>query len=281
LGNEAFDLPSMVNDIYRIAGAWVKPTSKPDGGTAASYVTIEEDAKQKSKQDKRNKAERKKERKEKLATVAAMATNGDTKPVGKSSREGGQKVPKDLSHIQCFRCKEFGHYSTSTDCPLHEKKEGQKQGIVNSIWGSFQEYLEAGMFATMKEEEQQGSVYMTKGLLPMEVLLDNQANISIVNPRLLKNVRECDHQIKVKGVGGTQLIVHKVGDLEGFFEVYASEHTTANIICFADVEDNPRPVGGMKKKIAVSRSAAQSTEWSIRLTGAVTYKYCYCERIDL
>jgi hypothetical protein len=28
-----------------------------------------------------------------------------------------------------------------------------------------------------------------------------------------------------------------VGYLDGFFEVYASEHTTANVICFADVED--------------------------------------------
>jgi hypothetical protein len=41
---------------------------------------------------------------------------------------------------------------------------------------------------------------MTQGLLPTEVLLDNQANISIVNPRLLKNVREAKHKIKVKGV---------------------------------------------------------------------------------
>jgi hypothetical protein len=37
--------------------------------------------------------------------------------------------------------------------------------------------------------------------------------------------------------GGTQLIVDQVGDLGGFFEVYASEHTRANVLSFADVED--------------------------------------------
>jgi hypothetical protein len=47
---------------------------------------------------------------------------------------------------------------------------------VNSTWEE-----EAGMFAMIQEEDQQGSVYMTKGLQPYEVLLDNQANISIVN----------------------------------------------------------------------------------------------------
>jgi hypothetical protein len=33
------------------------------------------------------------------------------------------------------------------------------------------------------------------------------------------------------------LIVDMVGYLDGFFEVYASEHTKANILSFADIED--------------------------------------------
>jgi hypothetical protein len=78
---------------------------------------------------------------------------------------------------------------------------------------------------------------MTQGLSTTEVLLDNQANISIVNPRLLKNVRDAKHRVRVKGVGGVQLIVDQVGDLEGFFEVYASAHTKANVLSFAVVED--------------------------------------------
>jgi hypothetical protein len=41
---------------------------------------------------------------------------------------------------------------------------------------------------------------MTQGLSKTEVLLDNQANISIINPCLLKNVRKANHRVRVKGV---------------------------------------------------------------------------------
>jgi hypothetical protein len=63
----------------------------------------------------------------------------------------------------------------------------------------------------------------------MEVLLDNQANMSILHPMLLNNVKKVKQKIKVKGVGGTQLIADMVGHLDGFFEVYASEHSKANV----------------------------------------------------
>jgi hypothetical protein len=76
-----------------------------------------------------------------------------------------------------------------------------------------------------------------KGLLPTEVLLDNQANISIVNPKILKNTREAKHKIKVMGVGDNQLIVNYMGDLGIVFEVYASEHMKAYVLSFADLED--------------------------------------------
>jgi len=49
------------------------------------------------------------------------------------------------------------------------------------------------------------------------VLLDNQANISIMHPMMLKNVRPAPKKIVIKGVGGPQMIVDQVGDLEVFF----------------------------------------------------------------
>jgi hypothetical protein len=74
-------------------------------------------------------------------------------------------------------------------------------------------------------------------LAPTEVLLDNQANISIIHPMLLKNVQLLERQIKVKGMGGLQLIVDEGGIVVGLFPVYASENTIANVLSFADIED--------------------------------------------
>jgi len=56
-----------------------------------------------------------------------------------------------------------------------------------------------------------------QGLLPTEILLDNVANISVMNSRLLKSVRPAGKRIRVKGVGSIQMVVDRVGDLEGFF----------------------------------------------------------------
>jgi hypothetical protein len=229
---KAFNPPDTPNDIYRIAGSWVKPATKMEGGPGAAFVMIEEDAKFNKKRNEKLKASEKKKKAAAVAVAAAMAT-------GASAEDGEKKTPKDLSHIECFRCKEPGHYSSSKDCPLHPSMQKVESRAVNSTW---QEY-EASIYTTVRMEEEEleehtamNAVHVTQGLFPTEVLLDNQANISILHPMLLSNVRKAKQKIKVEGVGGTLLIVDMVGHLDGFFEVYASEHTKANVLSFADVE---------------------------------------------
>jgi hypothetical protein len=76
------------------------------------------------------------------------------------------------------------------DCPEHPSKKKDQEGQANGTWGTREEQFEAGMFMTSGERTyENGLVFMTQGLSTTKVLLDNQANISIVNPRLLKNAR--------------------------------------------------------------------------------------------
>jgi hypothetical protein len=37
------------------------------------------------------------------------------------SGEEPKKEAKDLLHLECYQCKDFGHYSTSKEWPLHPK----------------------------------------------------------------------------------------------------------------------------------------------------------------
>ena len=145
------------------------------------------------------------------------------------------------SHIQCFKCKEYGHYSTSKLCPMNKKKQTsensqEKASFANATWQTEQE---AEMFMTQEvmEEHVMNNATQAQGLLSTEILLDNAANISVMNSRLLKSVRPAGKRIRVKGVGGVQMVVDRVGDLEGFFEVYASDEAKANVLSFAAVED--------------------------------------------
>ncbi len=75
------------------------------------------------------------------------------------------------------------------------------------------------------------------GFKPTEVLLDNQANVSIIRPELLSAFEKTENGIKVSGVGGVQLYTEETGYLEDFFRVYTSTETKANVLSFADVED--------------------------------------------
>jgi hypothetical protein len=81
-------------------------------------------------------------------------------------------------------------------------------------------------------QTKKSTVHITQALVPTEVLLDTQADISIMHLMLLKDVKKSQKKIRVRGVGGLQLIVNEEGILEGFFLVYVSEKTNANILKF-------------------------------------------------
>ena len=70
-----------------------------------------------------------------------------------------------------------------------------------------------------------------------EVVLDNAADVSVVHPSLLRNLMPLEKSIRINGVGGHQFLVEQTGYLDPLFSVYASKETKANILSFAQVED--------------------------------------------
>ncbi len=70
-----------------------------------------------------------------------------------------------------------------------------------------------------------------------EVLLDNQADISVMRPDMLRELHTLKDSVQVNGVGGVQMEVREAGYLDGFFEVYASDAIKVNILSFLEVEE--------------------------------------------
>jgi phage pi2 protein 07 len=200
-----------VNEIYTLGGVWVKPTIRGETGMGATYHT--EQKKTSQKED------------------------------GKAEED--KKPQKDLSKVKRYGCGKKDHMKNSPLCPKNVEKEKKRQadgaGFMNATWC---EEIEASMYAMvrikdkeMKEYVVDKAVNMTKGISLTQVLLDNQAEISVMHPMMLSDVRPVKRKIRVSGVGGVQLIADKVGMLDVFFQVYASEETKANVLNFADIED--------------------------------------------
>jgi hypothetical protein len=121
----AVKAPKTPNEVYRLAGSWIKQPTRTESGYAAMFVTIEEDARRTNK--KRNPGKGK----------PKPQGGGNTDDSGSSSTS--EKEQKDLSHIQCFKCKEYGHYSTSKLCPMNKKKQTsenskEKASFANATW---------------------------------------------------------------------------------------------------------------------------------------------------
>jgi hypothetical protein len=68
-----------------------------------------------------------------------------------------------------------------------------------------------------------------------EVLLDNEADVSILDRRLLNNVFRESREPFARAESATLPLI---GDLTNFFECYTSDGSfAANVFCQADVED--------------------------------------------
>jgi hypothetical protein len=128
---------------------------------------------------------------------------------------------KEKKKVKCFHC-EGDHYVSQCPELLELQKAKEEGNITAATW-------EGSTFYTY-----QVNTIGMKGFSPMEVLLDNQADISIMRLKLLRLLKPTGRSIKVNSIGGVQLVASLTGYLQDFFSLNASEDTKANILCLAE-----------------------------------------------
>ena len=140
-------------------------------------------------------------------------------------REGGER--RQPRAVECWGCGEEGHMLR--DCPSLDEggdEQGEKEGKANVTVGSDSTELTGTAF---RASEKTTAWY--------EVLLDNQANVSILHPRLLTAIRRAAMPTRVTGISPESVVLRLEGMLAGFFRTLVSHDSPANVLCMADVED--------------------------------------------
>ena len=140
--------------------------------------------------------------------TAEQRRKNDTE--SKGSNRAQKKKP-----LICWSCGEPGH--RMNECPASSDQEPENRKCTTTMLNAF-----------------------TSGSEPFqwyEVLLDNQADVSVVHPRLLTNVRPATRGCSVAGLSGHELELPNVGELDQFFTCKTADELRASVLCQADVED--------------------------------------------
>ena len=202
--------PANLNAMYLLANQWLTTkTSMNRTGTATTFTTTCD--RQEPRKPNRNGRNNKKQSKE------HQSEKHD------SNDKASNKKEKDLSHIDCFACGENGHYANA--CPTRQNKQDEDERGAHLTWN-------ANTFTTYQILNTSASTFG-----PNDVLLDNQANISIFRTDMLRDIQDAEAAVKINGVGGHQFSVTQTGFLDPLFRVYASDDTHANILSLSEVEE--------------------------------------------
>jgi len=213
------EYPSNLSDALVLAQNWIVAVPRYDyyGNSAnVAFYTTEQKLAKVNKYNENKNYERKNNnftQKKHIPNYKKQFDNSE-KAVKKTHEFKGKK--SDGSH-KCWTCGSPDHFRSN--CP--QLKEVMEEEGVNCIF----DITTNNVLATMRQS-----------LSDKEVLLDNQATISIFkNKNLLKNIRNINKPILVNGISGVQIKVTQVGDYDWYGEVYYSPKVSANVLCYYDV----------------------------------------------
>ena len=145
--------------------------------------------------------------------------SGPDKKDDEDNEEHLQQTPDRDNKNSCYTCGKAGH--TSFKCPLREQ--------IHQLVREGKIYVVTPIFF------QESSDNATLG--PMNVLLDDGANVSVYyNEELLSNIRGAGY-FEVSGIGPGVVSSTKVGDTTDFGTVRYMPEGRADILCFDDVAD--------------------------------------------
>jgi hypothetical protein len=231
INSGAVEQPATLNEMYTQAAAFLVPTRQQHAGThkTAFATTADRDWRARGGANR------------------GARDNGGQQPNGgrgNGDHEAKKDAPQENVHSNrdCWGCGETGHILRN--CPEVGKSEGgdSKSGEVRmTIQQGYpdEDEMVKGLCEDSEHDSGDKVAYLSgsKSTEWYEVLLDNQANTSIIHPRLLSNIRREDCVAKVGGLSGHTVSIDLVGHLVGFFDVLAYHDVAASILCMADVED--------------------------------------------
>jgi hypothetical protein len=159
--------PATLNKMYLLANQWLKTTGTAQSGLASTFMT---------KLDMPNQGQK------------AGRKDGKEKGKGKQMSEATEKPKRNMSKVKCCHCNEFGHIAPNYPKKLQENQNAGKNDDEN---------LKA--FASWDDEEveeDQAGIHLTyqvchrvesrQKFQDYDLLLDNQADRSVVHPHLLR-----------------------------------------------------------------------------------------------
>ena len=222
---EGGDPPDSLEDAIRSVRNYVPMQStRKDYGTSDAPSTVQTSTKTQRKSESKDRCDAEntrvhvaagKGKKESKKSVSDKKTqknkNDDEDNMQQSSEADSMK--------ECFTCGKVGH--TSFKCPLKDQiHQLVREGKIHVVTPVF--------FQGKSSDAILG---------PMDVLLDDGANVSVYyNEELLSNIREAGY-FEVSGIGPGVVSRTKVGDTSDFGTVRYMPEGRANILCFDDVAE--------------------------------------------